>query len=135
MASTHYWKRRIFLCGEVKKIVADSHLEKYVTFLGFVSEKKKFEEMAKAWNLLVPSSREGWGMIVPEANSVGTPVIAYDVSGLRDVAQGYAKENHLISPSVESIAKILKSTSKPLILKVRPKSGWHNLHQFVLKSI
>jgi len=32
----------------------------------------------------VPSVREGWGLVVIEANSVGTPAVGYDVPGLRD---------------------------------------------------
>ena len=28
--------------------------------------------------------REGWGLIVTEANALGTPAIVYDVHGLRD---------------------------------------------------
>ncbi len=56
-----------------------------VKFFGFVSEKKKFELLAKAHLLLVPSFHEGWGLTVPEAGLVGTPAVAYNVGGLRDV--------------------------------------------------
>ena len=34
--------------------------------------------------VLIPSIREGWGLIVTESNAMGTPVVAYDVNGLRD---------------------------------------------------
>lgn len=140
-AKDQKWHLRIVGRGEssyeeeLKKYVSSLQMDAYITFLGFVSESKKFEEMTKAWNILVPSSREGWGMIVPEANSVGTPVIAYDVSGLRDVAQAYSKENYLISPSVDSMVKSLTSIRRPLTIKKRPNSGWYDLHQFVLKNI
>jgi glycosyltransferase involved in cell wall biosynthesis len=40
--------------------------------------------MARAHCLLVPSVREGWGLVVIEANSVGTPAVGYDVPGIRD---------------------------------------------------
>jgi len=33
---------------------------------------------------LVTSVREGWGLVVTEAASVGTPSYGYDVPGLRD---------------------------------------------------
>jgi glycosyltransferase involved in cell wall biosynthesis len=52
--------------------------------LGFVSRAELYERMARAHCALVPSVREGWGLVVIEANSVGTPVVAYDVPGLRD---------------------------------------------------
>jgi glycosyltransferase involved in cell wall biosynthesis/O-antigen/teichoic acid export membrane protein len=55
-----------------------------VELLGYVSREELYERMARAHCLLVPSVREGWGLVVIEANSVGTPAVAYDVPGLRD---------------------------------------------------
>jgi glycosyltransferase involved in cell wall biosynthesis len=55
-----------------------------VSFLGRVPREELFDRMARAHGLLVPSVREGWGLVVIEANSVGTPAIGYDVAGLRD---------------------------------------------------
>src|SRR5260370_30061312 len=40
--------------------------------------------MAAAHVLLMTSVREGWGLVVSEANACGTPAIVYDVPGLRD---------------------------------------------------
>lgn len=57
---------------------------KNVNFFGFVNEQKKFELLAKAHVMINPSYREGWGLVNIEANSVGTPVVAYDVAGCRD---------------------------------------------------
>lgn len=59
-------------------------LEKKVKFWGYVSERKKFELLSKAHVLVNPSVREGWGLVNIEANSVGTPVVGYDVPGCRD---------------------------------------------------
>ena len=55
--------------------------------------------MGKAHIICVASKREGWGMIVTEANACGTPAIVYNVPGLRDaVHDGYngfvAKKNN-----------------------------------------
>jgi glycosyltransferase involved in cell wall biosynthesis len=55
--------------------------------LGHVSRKELYERMARAHCLLVPSVREGWGLVVTEANAVGTPAVGYDVPGLRDSIQ------------------------------------------------
>jgi glycosyltransferase involved in cell wall biosynthesis len=44
----------------------------------------KHRLMGQAQALLMCSVREGWGLVVTEANACGTPVIAYDVAGLRD---------------------------------------------------
>jgi glycosyltransferase involved in cell wall biosynthesis len=34
--------------------------------------------------IITKSAKEGWGLIVTEANSQGTPAVVYDVDGLRD---------------------------------------------------
>jgi glycosyltransferase involved in cell wall biosynthesis len=52
--------------------------------LGRLTRHELYERMAGAHCLLVPSVREGWGLVVIEANSVGTPAVGYDVPGLRD---------------------------------------------------
>lgn len=55
-----------------------------VTFFGNTSNERKLDLMSRAHVLLVPGVREGWGLVVTEANSMGTPAVAYDVPGLRD---------------------------------------------------
>ena len=40
--------------------------------------------MARAHCLLVPSVREGWGLVVVEANAVGTPAGRLRRPGIRD---------------------------------------------------
>ena len=55
-----------------------------VKFLGRVSEMTKAQLLSKSWVLAQPSTIEGWGITVIEANASGTPVIASDVPGLRD---------------------------------------------------
>jgi glycosyltransferase involved in cell wall biosynthesis len=52
--------------------------------LGYLPRQELYERMARAHCLLVPSVREGWGLVVIEANSVGTPAVGYDVPGVRD---------------------------------------------------
>lgn len=55
-----------------------------IQYFGFVSEEKKFELLKKAWLLVHPSKKEGWGLNVIEAGFVSTPTVGYDVEGLRD---------------------------------------------------
>ena len=40
--------------------------------------------MQKAWALLLPSVKEGWGMVVTESAACGTPAIVSNVTGLKD---------------------------------------------------
>lgn len=51
-------------------------IEDKVHFLGFVNGKEKYEQLAKLDCLMVPSDMENFGMIIPEAMIVGTPVMA-----------------------------------------------------------
>src|SRR3712207_6222469 len=73
-------------------IIGDGYLRKKlesfnitdVTFYGHISNEKKYDLLSRAHVILVPAVREGWGLIVTEANAMGTPAIGYDVPGLRD---------------------------------------------------
>lgn len=69
---------------ELEEMVKKLGLTDAVKFLGKVEEKAKSELLASSWMLAQPSSMEGWGITVIEANAAGTPVIASDVPGLRD---------------------------------------------------
>jgi len=120
---------------ELNQLVSDLSLSEYVKFMGYVNEKEKFEEMAKAWVLLVPSSREGWGMIVPEANSVGTPAIGYDAPGLRDVIRKYSQRNELSDSSFAELSNKILLFSTPQHVTDRPEAGWSSLYSYILKRI
>lgn len=76
-----------------------------VTFFGRVPNQTKFELMSKAHVLVVTSVREGWGLVVDEAASVGTATIAYDVDGLRDSV--LAAEGELTDPHPQALAQAL----------------------------
>jgi glycosyltransferase involved in cell wall biosynthesis len=55
-----------------------------VFFWGRTSDEIKLDLMQRAHVLVSTSIKEGWGLVVTEANSQGTPAISYDVDGLRD---------------------------------------------------
>lgn len=68
----------------LKNIVQKLDLKESVIFKDFVSEEEKIKLLQEAWVLVYPSTCEGWGISVIEANACGTTVIASDVAGLRD---------------------------------------------------
>jgi glycosyltransferase involved in cell wall biosynthesis len=72
---------------ELKHMMADYGIGERVTFFGNVSEQRKYELMSRAHLLLHASVKEGWGLVVLEAASVGTPAIVYNVTGLKDVVK------------------------------------------------
>ncbi len=59
-----------------------------VRMLGPVSEETKWQELERADVLCAPSLRgESFGLVLTEAFAAGTPVIASDIAGYRDVVQ------------------------------------------------
>jgi glycosyltransferase involved in cell wall biosynthesis len=58
-----------------------------IEYLGKVSYDQKIALMQRAHVITVTSVKEGWGLIVTEAASQGTPAVVYDVDGLRDSVQ------------------------------------------------
>ena len=72
---------------ELKRMMQEYGTKNHVMFFGNVSEGRKFDLMARAHLLLHASVKEGWGLVVLEAASVGTPAIVYNVPGLKDVVR------------------------------------------------
>jgi glycosyltransferase involved in cell wall biosynthesis/O-antigen/teichoic acid export membrane protein len=68
----------------LEKLVDNLGLKEKITFVGKVSEERKIELYQKAWVVVNPSLKEGWGITTIESNACGTPVVASDVPGLRD---------------------------------------------------
>lgn len=87
-----------------------------VTFLGRVSNQFKLKLMRSAHLALVPAVREGWGLVVTETNAMGTPVVAYDVHGLRDaVVDGKTGVLTLNNPEAMAEAAVSLLNDRPLL--------------------
>jgi glycosyltransferase involved in cell wall biosynthesis len=69
---------------QLERLAARLGVGKRVTFWGKVSETQKRDLLRRAHLLAACSVREGWGLMVTEANRAGTPAVVYDVPGLRD---------------------------------------------------
>lgn len=69
---------------KVLAYIAKSPYKADIEYLGRTTDEQKMELMQKCHAILVTSIEEGWGLIVTEANSQGTPAVVYDVAGLRD---------------------------------------------------
>jgi len=72
------------IVDEIEKTAKEMDISKKIKFFGYVSDRRKFELLARSHVLVNPSMREGWGLVNIEANAVNTPVVAYDVAGNRD---------------------------------------------------
>lgn len=99
----------------IKKLIRTKKLSKNVLIAGFVSESDKFKILSRSKLLIHPSIKEGWGLNVIEANSVGTPAVGYEVPGLIDSIKNdetgkLAAEN--IDSLYESILELLENKKK-----------------------
>jgi glycosyltransferase involved in cell wall biosynthesis len=76
---------RLWVVGDGEMRAAlEAQAPEGVSILGRVPREELHERMAAAHCLIVPSVREGWGLVITEANALGTPAVGYDVSGIRD---------------------------------------------------
>lgn len=69
---------------ELERLVQQLGLADRTTFYGYVTDGQKVELMSRAWCMVNPSMKEGWGITNIEANACGTPVVSANVPGLRD---------------------------------------------------
>jgi glycosyltransferase involved in cell wall biosynthesis len=74
---------------KVLEAIDASKYSKDIEYLGRISSSQKSKLLQQSHLITVTSIKEGWGLIVTEAASQGTPAVVYDVDGLRDsVKQG-----------------------------------------------
>jgi len=79
-----------------------------VSFFGHVLDRKKIKLMKRAWVLVNPSVREGFGLNIIEANACGTPCIAFKVSGLKDTIK-HGETGLLVDTNdIEGLAAAIK---------------------------
>lgn len=68
----------------LKKLAATLAIADIVQFTGFVPEETKLDWYRRSYLLSENSVKEGWGLIVMEANACGTPVVVARSPGLVD---------------------------------------------------
>jgi glycosyltransferase involved in cell wall biosynthesis len=86
-------------------------LQDSVKFFGRVTDEQKLLLMKESTFLCSTSVKEGWGLIVTEANSMGTLAITYDVDGLRDACT-YGKGMICKEINPEALSKTLEQGYK-----------------------
>lgn len=95
------WLARIAGDGELlsnlRELARDLRLENKVQFLGRISEEEKWQLLRSSFCLVLPSTAEGWGIVLTEAAAAGTPSVAYDIPGVREQA-GIVRSIRLVKP-------------------------------------
>lgn len=66
---------------ELRQAARAHGVEDLVEFTGHVDDDEKARQVARAWVLALPSLKEGWGLVVMEAASLGVPSVAYAEAG------------------------------------------------------
>ncbi len=81
------------ICGQgddrprLERMAVEHRVRDAVRFLGYVSEDEKRRLLHRAWAVVFPSPKEGWGITNVEAAACGTPALASDSPGLRESVQ------------------------------------------------
>jgi glycosyltransferase involved in cell wall biosynthesis len=122
--------------GNLYDLVLKLGLEKKVKFYGKVSEEEKIKLLSQSWVAVQPSTVEGWGITVLEANACKTPVVASDTKGLRDSVK-HGKTGSLVKvKDVKGFSKEIKYYLRnEKVRKSSSKKDWANFtHPAVPRS-
>lgn len=82
------WSAAVIGTGRLDRQVREEASEyKQIEVLGRVDDPTVARELTRASVLIMPSRFEGLGLVALEAQSRQTPVVGYDVTGLRDAVR------------------------------------------------
>jgi glycosyltransferase involved in cell wall biosynthesis len=102
---------------KLERLIKRLRLESKVEVKGKVTEAEKVQLLQEAWVLIQTSRKEGFDMVVLEANACGTPAVGYDVPGLRDSIR-HGETGMLVKPGdLEALAEVLTSLLEDDVLR------------------
>jgi phosphatidyl-myo-inositol dimannoside synthase len=99
--------------SRLKQKIKDVEMEGHIHLPGFISNQELYTYFAGANVFVMPSKKEGFGIVYIEAMANGTPVIAGNKDGSTDAVSAYTM-GHLVNPDdideiKETISIILSS--------------------------
>ena len=124
---------RLIVAGEAeggygKRVLARAKSSTFaadIECLGKVDMRKKIELLQKSHVLAVTSVKEGWGLVITEGNSQGTPAVVYDVDGLRDSVKngetGIVVSENNPAALASALARLLGDSAQ---YKAMQKKAW-----------
>lgn len=69
---------------DLRAVANELNISSNIDFRGEVEEDEKVRILSSSWVCMMASMKEGWGLGPMEANICSTPVVAYNVPGIRD---------------------------------------------------
>lgn len=108
-----------------------SRHDNFITMHGYVSEERKRQLLEQAKVLVAASHKEGYGLNVLEAAACGTPVVAYNVNGLREAVidgqTGLLTNQNTPENLASQLRKILSDNS---LHQKLGRAAWERSHNF-----
>lgn len=106
-AITHYTGRTLTIAGSgpdearIRALADSLGVSDRVYFIGYVAPSDRFDLLASAEVVAMPSRYETFGMVAAEAVAVGTPVVAFDIPCLRSIL---SPANGILVPAFDTEA-------------------------------
>jgi glycosyltransferase involved in cell wall biosynthesis len=110
---------KVFIAGvgpeedELKRLAKELGLNRYIEFLGYISERDKYRYLKITKIFVIPSRWENSPITLFEAMAAGIPVIGSNVGGIPDVLEdgktGFIFESEDIPELAYKIVKLLKN--------------------------
>lgn len=129
----------------IVRLVSSKSLDNYVSFEENLSDEDLIRQIKESEVLVLPSTREGFGMVLAEANYCKVPVVTYASGGTLDVVEdgynGFLVEPENIPQLTEKIMLLLndKQLQKQMgtngRIKVETQFNWDIIVDEYLKTI
>jgi glycosyltransferase involved in cell wall biosynthesis len=101
------------LLSELVRLAGRLNVAQHIRFTGYLEADAKRDLFSRASLIVMASVREGWGLVVTEANILGTPAVVYDRPGLRD-STIHERTGLVTAPDPASLARgIIRALSAP----------------------
>jgi glycosyltransferase involved in cell wall biosynthesis len=104
-----------------------SSLNADCVMLGYVKKEDKEKLVKKAFLQIMPSIREGWGLVITESANLGTPSLVYPVNGVIE-AVDYGQAGFMAnSVSVDSLVDSFEAITPETYDHIRTKAFEYSL--------
>jgi len=95
----------------LKRKIKNMGIENNIKFWGYVDEPTKIKLLRNSHVLINTSYKEGWGLVNIEANTQGTPVVAFNVPGNNESIKN-GVSGYICNSEIDMVNKIILIYSK-----------------------